>query len=975
MLKEFYEKNEVPKDDRIPLEKDILLVVPDKDFDAAPVAVSLGLSPFETAVTWPKTTVQMLPEICAASPKFVLQVGKCPYPKKFPWTHSAEWAWKFRDRAVAATADSYVGLHHHDEFSIKDALGTVSQLTKLLIAQRRSFCSVTNHGSVGGWIRQYNACKKVGIKAVFGMEAYISNYRGDDPEMKRKCRSAGHLVLIARNKKGFDNIIRIHNDAWISGFYYSPRTTWWSCRRWGAGIVATTACMGGEIPRALMRDDWEQAERIYRCYADAFDEVYVELQIIEYERQKEVNRKLIQFARKVGAPLIMACDCLHPDSKVIMSDGSFKPIKDIKVGDLVATDDGRFSEVEAIGQRRLRVGEKAYKVISGTKYQAIIATEDHPFLVSSECGKREWVHAKDLKKGDWLVVPRPVQTGKIDSLLTSQYFEKKQTCHLKEGRWVSTRTDKICFVPEELGIDSEMCWVLGMYIAEGYRGGYNTGFGLHEDEKKYRRRIIEFFRRFGFNPNEAEQKGKGLQVRITSFGFASMFEELCGKGCENKHLPNFWRSLDNNRLSSLLEGIFCGDGTWNGRRLSLTTTSECLAHQVQQALLRLGYWGGIQRIPPRMDERTGNLSRPQYVISIGGPQTKQLKWSCVGEQIHRRDAWFHRVEEDAVLVRVKSLEEVLRSVVPDVHDIQVKGRHCFVSEGRLVHNSHYLEAEHADTHDVLMCIRQYKTVFDLGEPTDDEKAGGEKADVWAFDVRNLFYRNAAQMRKVFKGGYVHRSRDGVTTQRGPFEDDVFTAEVFKEALANTRLVAVEAEEINLDSAIQLPKLYDNAPEMLRNKVNRGLTNRGIGVRKDAQIYLDRVNYEFDVICKLGWADYFLIMDRIVSDAKDKFGEWAVGYGRGCFHPSTRVVMSNGVSRFIGNIRKGDVVVADDGSYLGVLDTFSYDVDEDLVEIETDDGRVIRCTKDHKWLVKSEDGSTKWVQAKNLNEDDELVDVV
>ena len=86
-----------------------------------------------------------------------------------------------------------------------------NQMIQLLKVQRRSFCCVTNHGSVGGWVRQYNACRRAGVKAIFGMEAYVNNYRGDDPELKKKNRSANHLVVLAKNKTGFDNIIRIHS--------------------------------------------------------------------------------------------------------------------------------------------------------------------------------------------------------------------------------------------------------------------------------------------------------------------------------------------------------------------------------------------------------------------------------------------------------------------------------------------------------------------------------------------------------------------------------------------------------------------------------------------------------------------------------------------------------------------------------------------------------------------------------------------
>jgi len=308
-LEKFYFENGVPREDQILLSKNIVITVPDCDFDLTPVLLRLRLSPYEVAVTWPKKDVNMLAEICAVSPLFVLQVGR-KFFKKFSYINGDGDCEdrELRKKLKGALADMYVGLHHHDEFSIRDGLGTVHDLIDLLKSQRRSFCCVTNHGSVGGWIKQYNACRKAGIKPLFGMEAYVNNYRGDDPEMKKKHRSNNHLLLTAKTEAGFYNIIRIHNDAQQNGFYYSPRANWGAFEQWGDGICGTSACLAGEIPRALMDDDWDKAEEIYKFYNEAFDDFYIELQIIEFEMQRESNRRLIQLAERIDAPVVLACD-------------------------------------------------------------------------------------------------------------------------------------------------------------------------------------------------------------------------------------------------------------------------------------------------------------------------------------------------------------------------------------------------------------------------------------------------------------------------------------------------------------------------------------------------------------------------------------------------------------------------------------------------------------------------------------------
>lgn len=308
-LTNFYDTYDVAEDERIKIVKDILLIVPEKGFDLKDTLAQLGLSAFEVSVTWPKNNVDLLSEVLVCEAKHVFQVG-CNVSRRFPRLDSEDHKHLIPDKKelIKKLPDAFVNLHHHDEFSIRDGLGQVSQLTKLLTAQKRSFCAVTNHGSLGGWIKQYNACKKAGIKAIFGGEMYVSQYRGDDPKERAKNRSAYHLVLLAATEEGFYNLIRIHNDAQLEGFYYSPRCNDEALKRWGRGIIATSACLGGELASLLMEDKIEEAKERYEFYNSVFDEFYIELTFIEFAMQVEVNKKLLDFAREVGAPIVITND-------------------------------------------------------------------------------------------------------------------------------------------------------------------------------------------------------------------------------------------------------------------------------------------------------------------------------------------------------------------------------------------------------------------------------------------------------------------------------------------------------------------------------------------------------------------------------------------------------------------------------------------------------------------------------------------
>lgn len=486
--KKAYESRGVPEKDWVLSPRHILLTVPAKDYDASPVLAALGLARCEVTVTYPKSGIEMQDEVFMLAPRLVVQLGQ-QFSRRYHFLPDGALPDdELKGKVQAAVGDSFVVLHHHDEFSLQDGLGTCQHLAELLREQRRSFMAVTNHGSVGGWIKQFNVCREYGIKPIFGMECYVENYRGTDPEEKKKHRSAFHLVLLAATKEGFYNIIRIHNDAQVHGFYYSPRADHEAFKKWGKGIIATSACAAGEIPRALMADEWAKAEELCRFYMSVFDGFYLELQIIETEMQREINRRIIQLAAKLNCPLVLACD------------------------------------------------------------------------------------------------------------------------------------------------------------------------------------------------------------------------------------------------------------------------------------------------------------------------------------------------------------------------------------------SHYLKSEHAETHSLLMYIRQRKTVHEVRELD---------VDVWDFDVKNLFYRNGPQMEDVFRNGFVEGGK-----KCAPFLDDVFTEEVFRQAMENTLAIARKVDDIALDSKVKLPKLYADSRGMLREKVNQGFRDRQLNRKRNRQDYMDRLRMEFEVINKMGFADYFLIMERIISDAKKAFGEWVIGYGRG-----------------------------------------------------------------------------------------------
>ena len=316
-LGEFYDKHKVKR--RLKGERRILIVCPEQGYDVSHFVSAFMIDKSQYEVTWfkgdEKTGYEILMgEVQYGNYRLVVQVD-CMWSKKLPQWGSKGESKNIAEKVLEARGQTFVNLHHHDEFSIRDGLGKVGDLVKLLKAQNGLFCAVTNHGGIGGWIKQYNACRKARIKPLFGIEAYVNDYRGEDPDERKQHRSNFHLVLLAKTEEGFYNIIRIHNDAQLNGFYYLPRANYATLKEFGSGIVALSACYSGEIATALANEDEEAALVAYERYKEAFDEFYIELTMIEWPEQIEMNRKLIRFAQKVGAPMVVTLDShyLYPE--------------------------------------------------------------------------------------------------------------------------------------------------------------------------------------------------------------------------------------------------------------------------------------------------------------------------------------------------------------------------------------------------------------------------------------------------------------------------------------------------------------------------------------------------------------------------------------------------------------------------------------------------------------------------------------
>ena len=203
---------------------------------------------------------------------------------------------------------SFVHLHVHTHYSMLDGACRISDLVKRVKAQGMDSIAITDHGAMFGVIEMFNECKKEGIKPILGIEAYMAP--GDRRERSTPGGSAGeaayHLLLLAQNIEGYRNLIKLASIAYREGFYYKPRIDKEVLREFSKGIIATSACLGGEIPSAFMKRDAKSAKQIGETYLEIFgpDRFFIEIQKQGIKEQDMVNPELVDLARRLGCGIV-----------------------------------------------------------------------------------------------------------------------------------------------------------------------------------------------------------------------------------------------------------------------------------------------------------------------------------------------------------------------------------------------------------------------------------------------------------------------------------------------------------------------------------------------------------------------------------------------------------------------------------------------------------------------------------------------
>ena len=204
---------------------------------------------------------------------------------------------------------SFVHLHVHTEYSLLDGACRIDGIMDRVKELGQTAVAITDHGVMYGCIDFYKAAKAAGVKPIIGCEVYVTRRRMED-RVHGVDNDPYHLVLLCKDRTGYENLCYLVSEGFIDGFYGKPRVDLEMLRKHHEGLIALSACLAGAIPQYLMEEDYASARDYALKLADIFgpDDFYLELQDHGIEEQTPVNQGITRLARETGLPLVVTND-------------------------------------------------------------------------------------------------------------------------------------------------------------------------------------------------------------------------------------------------------------------------------------------------------------------------------------------------------------------------------------------------------------------------------------------------------------------------------------------------------------------------------------------------------------------------------------------------------------------------------------------------------------------------------------------
>ncbi len=209
----------------------------------------------------------------------------------------------------------YVHLHNHTQYSLLDGLTRVPDLIEFVKQTGMEAVAMTDHGTLSGTIEFYKAATDNGVKPIIGIETYVAA-RGHTDKDPQKDKARYHLILLAMNNTGYQNLMQLSTIANLDGFYYYPRIDHELLEQYNEGIIALSACMGGEVGDALRQGQYDQAKNVALWYRKVFgDRYYLEIQDhghpdnpLTSKEQQEINEQVLKLGKELDIKVALTCD-------------------------------------------------------------------------------------------------------------------------------------------------------------------------------------------------------------------------------------------------------------------------------------------------------------------------------------------------------------------------------------------------------------------------------------------------------------------------------------------------------------------------------------------------------------------------------------------------------------------------------------------------------------------------------------------
>ena len=250
----------------------------------------------------------------------------------------------------------FVHLHVHTEYSLLDGLSNIKRLLNHVKEQGMDSLAITDHGVMYGEIEFYKEAKKQEVKPLLGMEGYITSGKLTDRPARGELQNF-HLLLLAKNNEGYQNLMKLSSIAHLNGYYYRPRFDRETLEKYSKGLICTSACPLGEVGRAIINDEFSKAKKAVEWYTEVFGkDYYLELQRHQFEKwvdkatsqeiktsllemadnEKKWNAGILKLSRELGVPVVATNDAHYIRQEdalaqdVLVCIGTGKNINDTK---------------------------------------------------------------------------------------------------------------------------------------------------------------------------------------------------------------------------------------------------------------------------------------------------------------------------------------------------------------------------------------------------------------------------------------------------------------------------------------------------------------------------------------------------------------------------------------------------------------------------------------------------------------------